>query len=164
MKLCEKFESRKAVHDKIINDILKGKKESVNPTCKFLIAGDHSLDLYKKLENSHTILLNFDLVSKSIPEKKVNEEILKKARENEKNHPEILKFKDCCTEEQSYLFLMIFYHASLKNLDIVMPGMFYEEPFELVIALFNENKNYNHLEIYLLDTDEKYIDEMIKKK
>lgn len=162
--LSHKFESRKSMHDKIINALLKDKKPSANPCCKFLITAESDIKMYKELETVQNIVLNFDLIARMIPEKANPSEILKAARKNKNNYEELVKFNDCCVEEQAYLFLLVFYNASIKNLDIILPGMFYIEPFEMVITLFNENKNYHNLEIYLLEVSEEYVDNLIKDR
>jgi hypothetical protein len=120
--------------------------------------------MYTDFETDHNVVLNFDLISRMIPEKAKPAEVLKAAKKNKENYENLVKFNDCCVEEQSYLFLLVFYNASIKNLDIILPGMFYIEPFEMVAALFNENKNYHNLEVYLLETSEEYVDDLIKDR
>ncbi len=163
-KLSAKFKTRAKLHKQIIKDLLAGKTASNNPSCKFLISGERDIHAYKQLDNKHSILLNFDLVAKLIPEKKENEQILDHARKTGDNYDELIKFNDACTEEQAYIFLLIFYHSALLKLDIIMPGMFYIEPFELALSLFNLKLGYNDLEIYLLEVDDNYMKNIEQKR
>lgn len=162
-KLSEKFSKRASLHNKIINNLYKNKTASLNPTCKFFITAERNIDLYKDMETSTSIVLNFDLIARLIPEKKENEALLVNARKNKDNYSELIKFNDQCTEEQSYIFLLAVFHASQLKLDIILPGMYYIELFELIVTVFNDCK-YDNLEIYLLDVNDEYIDRMIKEK
>jgi hypothetical protein len=159
-KLGEKFSSRKSIHDKIMGSIFKNKKPSPHPTCKFIITPEFDIDKFRDMETSTSIVLNFNLIAKLLPEKKENEVMLNNARKTESNYTNLIKFNDLCTEEQSYLFLLAFYKASQLRIDIILTGMYYMEPFELAVVLFNKC-NYENLEIYMIDTEESYVDKML---
>jgi hypothetical protein len=150
--ISSNFVKRRKLHERIIKKIMQGKIASESPTCKFIITPEENYDSYKFLDTKSSIILNFEIIDKLLPEKEENAETLKLARKDSKNYNEIMKFNSLCSEEKAYLFLLIFYHASQLKLDIILAGMYYMGAFELALNLL-ELCDYKHFEIYLLETD-----------
>lgn len=147
----DKLNKRKE-HMKIVKHFIKGKKASKNPTCKYLVGAVKNEDL-GLLQNDHTLILNIQAIAMVMPEKVKTSEVIIEARKNPDNLPEVRSMISTCHEEQNYLFVLTLYHAALKKLDIIIPGMYYLEPFYMLTTIFNNIKAYKNLEIYLIDLD-----------
>lgn len=158
--LDAKFKFRAAVHKKIMDKLFRGKKASNNPTIKYLLTSERNIDLFKFLDTDSSVVFNFDYLWKQLHEKYIS--LIDEARKDKNNTIPLVYLKEIASEEDSYLFLKIFLKACKLKLDIILPGMLYMEPFEMVMFLFKKF-NYSNLEIHLLQLGKKETEELINQ-
>lgn len=159
--LADKFKDRLPLHKKVIDGILEGKSPAKKPYIKLYMSNFTDISFFKKMEDSHTLVLHSSIMRSVIPEK--NNPLLIEAKKFEANRDKIISFNSICWEEQTYMYLKLWYEAIKLKLNLIILDS-YIEIFQFIVHCMNVNKMYKTIEVYFLEDDPKETEEYVRTK